>query len=76
MDTLQLARTAIQELVARGQGERISSPKFLAQERRSLLSQAELLGLPEGLVPQIQDLTVGSPTFGQFLFMLDYDGLR
>jgi hypothetical protein len=75
MDALSLHRAAVQELVARGQGERRGSPKFLAQEKRSLLAQAEILGLPEALVPPVQDLTVGSPTFGQFLFMLDYDAI-
>lgn len=75
MDALGLHRAAVQELVARGQGERLGSPRFLAQEKRSLLAQAEILGLPEALVAPIQDLTIGSPTFGQFLFMLDYDPL-
>ncbi|MHB8637823.1 MAG: hypothetical protein ACYC96_15265 [Fimbriimonadaceae bacterium] len=75
MDALTLHRAAIQELVARGQGERRGSPKFLAQEKRSLLAQAEILGLPEAVVPPIQDLTIGSPTFGTFFFMLDYDSL-
>ena len=75
MDALTLHRQAIQELVARGQGERRGSPRFLAQEKRSLLAQAEILGLPEALVPMVQDLTVSSSAFGQFPFMLDYDGL-
>ena len=75
MDALSLHRVAVQELVARGQGERRGSPRFLAQEKRSLLAQAEILGLPEARVPPVQDLTVGSPTFGQFLFMLDFDGI-
>ncbi|HLK14875.1 MAG TPA: hypothetical protein VKT78_08725 [Fimbriimonadaceae bacterium] len=75
MDALNLHRTAIQELVARGQGERRGSPRFLAQEKRSILSQAEILGLPEALVAPIQDLNLSSPTFGQFAFMLDYDPL-
>ena len=75
MDALGLHRAAVQELVARGQGERRGSPRFLAQEKRSLLAQAEILGLPEAPVPPIQDLTIGSPTFGQFVFMLDYEGI-
>ena len=75
MHQVSIVRSAIQELVARGQGERPGSPRFLAQEKRSLLSQAEILGLPEAVVPLIQDLTIGSPTFGQFVFMLDYDPL-
>ena len=75
MDILTLHRQAIQELVARGQGERPGSPKFLAQEKRSLLAQAEILGLPEALVPTVQDIEISSPTFGQMMFMLDYDPL-
>jgi hypothetical protein len=65
----------MQELIARGQGERRGSPRFLAQEKRSLSAQAEILGLPEVLLPTAQDLTVSSSTFGAMLFMLDYDGL-
>ena len=75
MDALTAHRFAIQELVSRGAGERLGSPRFLAQEKRSLLSQAEILGLPEAIVAPIQDLDPSSSTFGQFLFMLDYDGL-
>ena len=75
MDALGLHRAAVQELVARGQGERRGSPRFLAQEKRSLLAQAEILGLPEAVVAPVQNLTVGDPGFGAFLFMLDYDSI-
>lgn len=74
MDALTSHRAALQDLVARGAGERRGSPRFLAQEKRGVLAHAEVLGLPEAAVAAIQNLTSGSG-FGSFVFMLDYDPL-
>lgn len=37
--------------------------------------QAEILGLPAIPIDPIQDLDPESSTFGQFLFMVDYDSM-
>lgn len=71
-DQLQLG---VQTLIGRWLGESTQFPHHYSAERRAMAHQAELLALPSVPSPPIQDLNPTSPTFGQFLFMLDYDAL-
>lgn len=66
---------ALREAVGRWLGESVHARHHYSSERRGMTHQAEILGLPAIPIDPIQDLDPESPTFGQFLFMMDYDSM-
>lgn len=51
------------------------APKFNGGQQRGSLSHSQILALPEAPLKPIQDMTPGSPTFGEFLYLMGFDGL-
>gem|GEM_PF-4729604 len=60
-------------LIGRWLGDKPTSPRHLASEKRGTIHQSELLGLPEQVVAPVQNLDSESSSFGSFAYMLDYD---
>jgi len=75
MESLDAKRRALRQLAAQVFGTSHRSPRTLAGQAALTGRHSEIVAFPQRMVSPIQDIDSASPTFGQFFYMLGYDGL-
>lgn len=75
MEGLERFRKATRQHIARMLGTREETPMYLAGQTRTRLEHSSIVGLPQIIVPTIQNQDSASTAVGTFNYMVGYDPL-